>query len=369
MPAHAGCVCSRLKSPGTSEECKLKLFRRDVRFDTEKLIGTTRSAVVASPHHAEWLAADHAALGIAVGHPVGRRDKKELGARLTAATPRFVEARRGLRARGREWTSAAGTTRGCKKKIITVSAVVSMADTPPAIEEEPVVTEQPSVESNADDVPTEASAADGKSGEPNGTEDWLTEGHEWLGKRVARTFGEGIAVGTIVGWLPENEAEGDPALFHVLHDDLDEEDLEGYEVEAAFEMYRTDPRTAKQAAKDAAREAAEKEKAAKLAAKEKEKKEKAEKKAAEAAEKQRIKEKEREEKMQLKAEQEVARQQAKAEQEKAKQAREVRCRPNYSPIKSIRIDERTGTEDRDSVKRSSLLSRESCAHSEIVPTR
>ena len=57
-------------------------------------------------------------------------------------------------------------------------------------------------------------------------------GHEWLGRSVRREFGRGrnlrVAVGTIVGWLP---AEGkERALWHVVHSDGDEEDLDEFEV-------------------------------------------------------------------------------------------------------------------------------------------
>ena len=60
----------------------------------------------------------------------------------------------------------------------------------------------------------------------------LDRGHEWLGRLVRREFGRGrnsrITVGTIVGWLP---AEGDDrALWHVVHSDGDEEDLDELEV-------------------------------------------------------------------------------------------------------------------------------------------
>ena len=96
--------------------------------------------------------------------------------------------------------------------------------------------------------------------------EWLTEGHEWLGRRVMRTFGkkrQRYFLATIKGcarappncasrpsrtlptgpppdararslrrrWVPEKE-EGDLLLFHAVHDDGDEEDLEDFEVSA-----------------------------------------------------------------------------------------------------------------------------------------
>ena len=40
---------------------------------------------------------------------------------------------------------------------------------------------------------------------------WRTEGHEFLGKGVARTFGRKRAFGTIVKWLPADPAAGEGA--------------------------------------------------------------------------------------------------------------------------------------------------------------
>ena len=49
-------------------------------------------------------------------------------------------------------------------------------------------------------------------------EEWLHEGHELLGQRVARIFlgkrdEERVALGTIVKWVPADEAAGDEARF------------------------------------------------------------------------------------------------------------------------------------------------------------
>lgn len=61
-------------------------------------------------------------------------------------------------------------------------------------------------------------------------ESWLDEGHEWLGKRVARPFGKTkVFLGKITKWIPPDPEAGDGPLFHVVHDDGDEEDLEDFE--------------------------------------------------------------------------------------------------------------------------------------------
>ena len=55
---------------------------------------------------------------------------------------------------------------------------------------------------------------------------WRDEGHKWIGRRIARLFGQRIVLGTVVRWLPEGEdPEEDYALWHVQHDDGDGEDL------------------------------------------------------------------------------------------------------------------------------------------------
>ena len=51
---------------------------------------------------------------------------------------------------------------------------------------------------------------------------WVATGHELLGMRCARQFGKRCALGTITKWVDADEAEGDPALFHVEHNDGDE---------------------------------------------------------------------------------------------------------------------------------------------------
>jgi hypothetical protein len=61
---------------------------------------------------------------------------------------------------------------------------------------------------------------------------WQTEGHEWIGERVLRVFESGATAGAKVSkWMPANlDAEDEPALWHIVHDDGDEEDLEEYEM-------------------------------------------------------------------------------------------------------------------------------------------
>ena len=72
----------------------------------------------------------------------------------------------------------------------------------------------------------------------------LETGHPWLGAQVRRFFAAGPSDGEIVSWLPASQ--GQPAFWHMVHDDQDEEDLEAHEVRAvmrAHEKHRTQPRT------------------------------------------------------------------------------------------------------------------------------
>ena len=56
---------------------------------------------------------------------------------------------------------------------------------------------------------------------------WMGTGDPWLGGRVTRDFGEyGMNTGTIKRWAPEGEdPTAEPALWHVIYDDGDSEDL------------------------------------------------------------------------------------------------------------------------------------------------
>ena len=69
----------------------------------------------------------------------------------------------------------------------------------------------------------------GAGDEAPADDEWLFDGHAYVGKRVKRHFAGGAVVGKIVKWLPEDKSE--PALFRVSHEDGDEEDLEAHEVQ------------------------------------------------------------------------------------------------------------------------------------------
>ena len=85
-------------------------------------------------------------------------------------------------------------------------------------------------ESESEEQEATQTAQEGSSGDGGTGEEWLVGGHEFAGARGARRFGcrkggERVACGTITRWLAEDEAEGDPPLFRLQHDDGDEEDL------------------------------------------------------------------------------------------------------------------------------------------------
>jgi len=82
---------------------------------------------------------------------------------------------------------------------------------------------------------TKAKPAPTGKGEP----DWQISGHRWLGKRVLRVFGEQQVGGIVTGWMPPNPQDvSEPVLFHVKHDDGDEEDLDEEEAAAAIQACR-----------------------------------------------------------------------------------------------------------------------------------
>jgi len=80
-------------------------------------------------------------------------------------------------------------------------------------------------------------------------DEWQTSEHEWIGRRVTRVI-DGIELDArVTKWIP---ADGtDPALWHVLHDDGDEEDLDEAEMQAALEAFeqRTSKRKAPSSSK------------------------------------------------------------------------------------------------------------------------
>ena len=58
-----------------------------------------------------------------------------------------------------------------------------------------------------------------------------------IGERTSIIYPNGLAgIGTVQKYLPPDG--DDEALFHILHDDGDKEDLDGYECFAAMEQYR-----------------------------------------------------------------------------------------------------------------------------------
>jgi len=69
---------------------------------------------------------------------------------------------------------------------------------------------------------------------PAPTSEWLTLG-PYVGKRVCLRFDNaGLSEAVVVRYLPPKGE--DPALWHVVHDDGDEEDLEAEELEQAIEL-------------------------------------------------------------------------------------------------------------------------------------
>ena len=67
--------------------------------------------------------------------------------------------------------------------------------------------------------------------------DWQLTGHRFIGERVSMIYPNGlVGIGTVQKYLPPDG--DDEALFHILHDDGDKEDLDIHECFAAMEQYR-----------------------------------------------------------------------------------------------------------------------------------
>ena len=66
---------------------------------------------------------------------------------------------------------------------------------------------------------------------------WQLTGHCFIGERVSMIYPNGlVGIGMVQKYLPPDG--DDVALFHVLHDDGDKEDLDCHECFAAMEQYR-----------------------------------------------------------------------------------------------------------------------------------
>ena len=67
--------------------------------------------------------------------------------------------------------------------------------------------------------------------------DWQFSGHRFIGERVSRLYSNGNTnVGTVQKYLPPDG--DDEALFRIVHNEGDREDLDVYECFAAMEQYR-----------------------------------------------------------------------------------------------------------------------------------
>ena len=102
-----------------------------------------------------------------------------------------------------------------------VVAAANLSDSKPGARRrpraEPTVTV---VEATAIDD-ADAAAGGGENGTADGEEEWHETGHKWLGKRVRRFFEKSYSDGRLTKWMPESGE--DAAIWHMVHDDGDEE--------------------------------------------------------------------------------------------------------------------------------------------------
>jgi hypothetical protein len=120
---------------------------------------------------------------------------------------------------------------GLKKKFLTAVAQADAWPPPPPAEPEEWSDDEVVEQEEVEAARAEASAHRAA---------WRSEGHELLGQHVARFFGasQGPKVRAYLAVITRWSPWEDTNLFHVLHDDGDEEDLEEEEVRKAISAYR-----------------------------------------------------------------------------------------------------------------------------------
>ena len=123
---------------------------------------------------------------------------------------------------------------GLKKKFLTAVAQADTWQPPPPAEPEEWSDDEVVEQEEVEAARAEASAHRAA---------WRSEGHELLGQHVARFFGasQGPKVRAYLAVITRWSPWEDTNLFHVLHDDGDEEDLEEEEVRKAISAYRRQP--------------------------------------------------------------------------------------------------------------------------------
>ena len=68
--------------------------------------------------------------------------------------------------------------------------------------------------------------------------EWQSDGHRFIREHVAVQHQGKVSLGLITKWAPA--MDNDPALWHMVHNDGDEEDLDEGEVRHAIELYRVE---------------------------------------------------------------------------------------------------------------------------------
>ena len=79
-------------------------------------------------------------------------------------------------------------------------------------------------------------------------------GHDWIGEKVCRKFegpdGPSVCTGVCVAWVPADDDAGDQALWHIRHNDGDEEDLDKDEMVEARKLWQQQQRERKKRRRD-----------------------------------------------------------------------------------------------------------------------
>jgi len=88
-----------------------------------------------------------------------------------------------------------------------------------------------------DQVPAESSKSEAAGAAGHPASEWQAFGHTWVGRRVRRFFGNTPVDGQVTAYMPPGYGEDEPALWHLVHDDGDEEDLEERDVRDAMAIF------------------------------------------------------------------------------------------------------------------------------------
>ena len=241
---HAKCVPSNNPPPEEEGErwvcadCRCKRFRCFLckRWGAERLtVHRCGRKACGKAYHAECLVASLHRFPGATLPPFPEPPKAGGGEALAlavASAAAMLAAAPSAAATAADDEGEEGEEEGGEEEVIELEAEEAVDEDDD--EEEEAAEEEAEAEEEEEDEEEGGGARLRDSPPPEG---WLTSGHRWVGRRVRRFFElEGdFFDGTVSRWLPA-DGEDEP-LWHMVHDDGDEEDLEEFEMRRALVSY------------------------------------------------------------------------------------------------------------------------------------